>query len=203
MGFTSANKLSLLLFSDFASSMATLASKALLLSGVFLPFMSPALFLSSYNYWHCATDIESYSSLEYFFNSIFPLKVLQLALVFCLLAGLVCVTDATFTLGVGAFLSMYWVRKATTASKSFSYLSGCALTAATAVDNLSHLMPFNRYQTFDPGLRPWYPYSMIFARIIWYLTWQATYFSQFHALFSQSYFDICRAISASDNVTLK
>ena len=104
----SANKLSLLLFSDFASSMATLAYKALLLSWVFLPFMSPALFRSSYNCWCCATNIESYSSCEYFLNSIFPLKVSQFVLVFCLLAGLVWVMDATLTLGAGAFLSIYW-----------------------------------------------------------------------------------------------
>ena len=38
-------------------------------------------------------------------------------------------TDATFALGVGDLLSIYWVKEVTTASKSFSYLSGCALTA--------------------------------------------------------------------------
>ena len=118
----------------------------------------------------------SYSSLEYFFNSIFHLNVPQLSLVFCYLAGLVGSTDATFTLGVGALLMKYWVRKVTTASKSFSYLPGCALTVANAVDNLLHLIPFNRYQTFDHELRPWYPYSIRVSRIIWYLTWWATYF---------------------------
>ena len=182
--------------------MTTLASKALLLLWVFLPFMCTVFFWSSYNCWCWTTSIESYSSLEYFFNAIVSLKVPPLALVFCLLAVLVYVTHATFTLGVGAFLSVYWVRKATTASKSFLYQSGCTLTAATAVDNLLHLMLFNSYQSFDPWGRPWYPYSKRFARIIWYLTQQATYFSQFHALFSPSYVDICRVISDSDAVTL-
>ena len=51
------------------------------------------------------------------------------------IAGLVWLTEATFTLGVGALLLIYWVRKVTTALKSFFYLSGCALTVATAVDN--------------------------------------------------------------------
>ena len=144
--------------------MATLASKALLLSGVFLPFTSLDFFESSYNCWCWAANIVSYSSYEYFFNS--SLKVPQLALVFCLLAGLVRGTFATFTLGVDAFLSIYWVKKVTTASKSFSYLSGCTLTVVTAVDNLSHLLLFNRYQTFDPGSRPCYPYSIRFPRMI-------------------------------------
>ena len=121
VGLTSANKLSLLLYSDFASSMATLASEALLLSGVFLPFMGLALFWSWYNCWSCATDIESYSSLEYFFNSTFPLKVLQLLLVFCLLAGLFWEMNATFTLGDCAFSVnvLGWERKVMTASKFF------------------------------------------------------------------------------------
>ena len=167
LGFSSANKLSLLLFSVFASSTATLASKALLLSGVFLTLMSPAFFQSSNSCWCCdIIKIVSYSSLEYFFNSIFPLKVQCVALVLCYLAGLVCATEATFTLGVGAILLIYWVKKVTTVSKLFLYLSGCALTVATAVDNLSHLMPFNRYLTFDHGSRPWYPYSIRFSRII-------------------------------------
>ena len=41
LGFSSTNKLSLWLFSVFASRTATLASKALLLSGVFFPIISP------------------------------------------------------------------------------------------------------------------------------------------------------------------
>ena len=44
------------------------------------------------------------------------------------------------------------------------------------MDTLSHLMPFKRCQTFDPGSRPWYPYSIRFPRIIWYLACQAIYF---------------------------
>ena len=86
LGFSYANKLSLLLLSVFAFSMASLASKALMLSGVFLPFMVMAFFWSSYNFWCFAIDIESYSSLQYFFNSIFPLKVPWVVLVFCHLA---------------------------------------------------------------------------------------------------------------------
>ena len=73
--------------------------------------------------------------------------------------------EANFTLGVGLLFSIYWVRKATTASKSFSYLSGWAFTTTTVMDNLSHLMLFNRYQTFDNGSRHWYPYSIRFPRI--------------------------------------
>ena len=142
--------------------MATLASEDLLLSGVFLPSMSLAFFLSLYSYCCCAAYIELHASLQYLLNLIFPLKVSQLVLVFCHLEGLACMTDATFTLGVCDLFSIYWVTKATTASKSLSYLSGCALTAATTVDNLLHLMPFNRYQTFDLGLRPWYPYFIRF-----------------------------------------
>ena len=53
----------------------------------------------------------------------------------------------------------------------------------------SHLMSFNKYQTFDPGSRHWYHYSIRFLRIIWYLTCQATYFSQFHAI-------ICRCLES-------
>ena len=83
------------------------------------------------------------------------------------------------------------MRKVTTASKSFWYLSGSVLTVATPVDNLSHLMSFNRYGTFDPELRPWCSYSIRFPRIIWYLTWRATYFSQFHAFFCPSCIDVC------------
>ena len=49
LGLSSGNKLSLLLSSVFASSMVTWASTVLLLSGVFLPFMCPDFFQSSYN----------------------------------------------------------------------------------------------------------------------------------------------------------
>ena len=108
-------------------------------------------------------------------------------LIFCHLAGL---GHATFTLNVGALSSIYWMRKATTALKFFSYLSRCTLTVATAVNNLSHLMPFNRYQSFDPGLRPWYTYSIRFPRMIRYLTCWATYFSQFQAFFSSLYVNV-------------
>ena len=135
-------------------------------------------------------------------NSIFPLKVTQVVLVFSHLTGLVWATEVTFTLSVGALLLTYWVMKVTTASKSFLFLSGCALTVATAVDSLSHLMPFNRYQTFDPGSRPWYQYSIRFLRITWYLICWATYFSQFHAFCSPSYVDICKVILASEAVML-
>ena len=45
-------------------------------------------------------NVESYISLEYFFNSIFPLKVLKAELAFFFLAGLVCAMDATLTLGL-------------------------------------------------------------------------------------------------------
>ena len=75
LGLSSGNKLSLLLLSVFAFCMITLVSEALPLYKVFLPFMSTAFFDSSYIYWHCAIDIESCSSLEYFFHSIFSLKV--------------------------------------------------------------------------------------------------------------------------------
>ena len=86
--------------------------------------------------------------------------------------------------------------------KSFLYFSVFILAVVTAVDNLSHLMPFNRYQTFDPGSRPWYPYSIRFPRMIWYMTCQATYFSQFHAFFSLSNIDIWSTNLASDAVIL-
>ena len=62
-------------------------------------------------------------------------------------------------------------------------------------------MLFNRYQTFDPGSRLWYPYSIRLPKIKWYLTSWATYFSQFHAFFPLSYVDICNTNSASDAVT--
>ena len=68
------------------------------------------------------------------------MNVQRPALVFCLV-GLFCAIDAMFTLGVGDLLSICWMRKATTALKSFSYLSVCTLIAATAVDSLSHLIP--------------------------------------------------------------
>ena len=154
LSFSSANKLSLILLSVIASSAINLASKSLLLSWVFFPLMSLAVFQSSYSCWHCAINIE-YFSLEYFFNSIFPLKVAWVALLLCCLTGLFCPTEATFTIGVSALLLMYLVSKFTTASIFFSYLSGCSLTAANAVDNLSRLIMFSRYQTFDPGSRPW------------------------------------------------
>ena len=123
MSISSANKLSLLLLSIFASSTATVAFKALLVSGVFLPFMSPAFFQSSFTCCCYAINIESYSFLEYFFNSIFPLKVPPLLLVFCCMAGLVWAMYATFTSSVVCNLLIYLVRKAITASKSLSYLS--------------------------------------------------------------------------------
>ena len=94
----------MLLLSIFTSSMAIVASNALLLSWLFLPLISPAFLHSSYNCWCCAIDIESYFSLEYFFNSIFPLKVLWVVLVFCFLEGLVWLIEATFTIGVGALV---------------------------------------------------------------------------------------------------
>ena len=98
-------------------------------------------------------------------------------------SSLVLVTEATFTLSTGALLSIYLMRMATTVSKSFSYLSGCDLTAANDVDNLTCPMPFNHHEMFNSGSRPCHPCSMKFPRIIWYLTWQVTYFSQFHAFF--------------------
>ena len=113
------NKTSLLL-SCYASSMATLASKALLFSWVFLPLRRPSLCQRSYNHCFFAINIEFYSSLEYFFNSIFPLKVILEPLVFCFFAEM----DAALTLDFGPHLSMYCVRNVTTALKSFSYLSG-------------------------------------------------------------------------------
>ena len=99
------------------------------------------------------------------------MNVPWLGLVFCCFA-MVCATDAIFILCAGAFLLIYWVRKATNASKSFSYLSECTMTA-TVVDNLS----------FDPLSSPWYPYSIRLPRIIWSWTCQSTCFSQFNALF--------------------
>ena len=89
LGIFSANKLSLLLLSVFASSMATLASKALLLSEVFLPFRNPTLSWSSCNCCHCAINMKSYFFLEYFFNLIFHLKGPWAEQVFYLLADLV------------------------------------------------------------------------------------------------------------------
>ena len=70
------------------------------------------------------------------------------------------------------------------------------LSAATAVNNLSHLMPLNSYQTLSSGSRPWYPYSIRFPRIVQCTTCQATYFSQFHPFFSLSYGDIWSTYSA-------
>ena len=107
-----------------------------------------------------------------------------------------------FTVGVSAFLLVYWLRKETITLRYFSYLSGCALTAVTAVDNLPHLMTLSRYGTFNPVLRPWYPHSIRFPMMIWYFIYQATYVSQFHDIFSPSHIDICKAISASDAVAL-
>ena len=99
--------------------MANQASKALLLSRVFLHFRSPALHWNSYN-CHCYNvNIESYSCLEFIFNSIFSLKVPWLVLVFCHFAGQVWVTYATFMLIVVPCLSMYCVRKVISASKFF------------------------------------------------------------------------------------
>ena len=126
------------LFFVFASRTATVASKALLLSGFFLPFMSPIFFWSSYNCWHCAVDIESYSSLEYFFNSIFPLKVPWLVLVFCHLASLVW---------RGNVHALWWCffahimgKKGDNCIKILPILVLVSPYWATAVDNLSHLM---------------------------------------------------------------
>ena len=137
------DKLSSLLLSVFASSKANLASKVLLLSGVFLPFMSPALHWSSYNCYCYAVDMESYFSQRYCIESIFLLKVPWAVLISCHLPDLVLPTGATITLSVGPQL-MYCERKATTSSKSISYLSGFAFTAATAMNSFSHFMPFNR-----------------------------------------------------------
>ena len=52
------------------------------------------------------------------FNSFFPFKVSWVVLVFCLLSGLVWLSDTTFTLSVGSLFSMYWARKTITALKS-------------------------------------------------------------------------------------
>ena len=89
-----------------------------------------------------------------------------------------------------------------TVLKTFSYLSCCDLTAATAMDNFLRLRPFNRYQTFKLGSRPWYPYFISFPGIIWYLKCQATVFIQFHAFFSPSIIKVCNANSSSDAVAL-
>ena len=86
--------------------------------------------------------------------------------------------------------------------KILLYLCGCALIAATAVDNLSYLMLFNRHCTFNHGSRPWYPYSIRFPRIIWYLTCQTTYISQFHNFLFPSYLDIWSINFPSDAVVL-
>ena len=110
-----------------------------------------------------------------------PLKVPPVVMIFCHLVGLLWPTEATFTLDDGVLLLMYLVRMATTVLKSFSYLSGCAMTVVTAVDNLSHILPFNMFHTFDPGSRPWYPYSIRFPRIMCYLTCWVIYIYQFHA----------------------
>ena len=135
LGISSANKLYLLLLSVFGSIIATVVSKALLLSEFYFPSMSMVFFQSF--------DIKSFSSLEYFFNLICPLKVQWIAMVFYHLDGLVLLTEATFTLSICALLLIYWMRKVTTASKSFSYLS--ALSVVASVNNLSQLMPFNSY----------------------------------------------------------
>ena len=93
----------------------------------FLVLISLVFFWSSYRYWSCTIDIESYSSVEYFFNSIFPLKVSWVVMVFCHMAGLFWLTKATFTLGVGALLLIYWLRNVTTLLKSFHTCLGVPL----------------------------------------------------------------------------
>ena len=95
--------------------------------------MSPAFFWSSYSCWHYANDIESYSSLEYFFSSSFPLKEPWLALISC------CLTawsdqQRQPSNSVSNLLLIHWVKKACTVSKSFLYLSGWALTVVTSVE---------------------------------------------------------------------
>ena len=132
LGFSSANKLLLILSTSFESRVAYLVSKALLLSVVLLPFKSLALHWSKYNCCCCAVNIEPYSSLEYFFNSIFPLKVTQTVLVFCHLAGLIWATDATSILGVGSHLLIHCMKKAMAACPSFANYCG-QLVAPNAI----------------------------------------------------------------------
>ena len=115
LGFLSVNKLSLLKLFVLTSSADTLASKPYSFWSL-LSLRSTVLCQSSYYCCHCTINIESYFFLEYSFNSIFPLKVSWARLVFCLLTGLDWAMDTTFTLGVVTCLSMYSVRKATTAS---------------------------------------------------------------------------------------
>ena len=177
--------------------MATLASKPYCFLGSFYPVgVLPALCWSSYKGCHCALDIQSYSSLEYYFNSIFPLKVPQTVLFFCLLVDLAWAIEATSTLDVGYCLSLYWVSKSATASKSlYTYCGDCCgqLFTPNAIQQMSN---------FDPGSRPRCPYSIKFPRMRWYLAWWAIYFSHFHAFFSPSYVDVCNAYLTFDAVML-
>ena len=168
LGFSSANKLSLILFFVFTSSLWDL------LTLYELSFFPGLVQLLALHHQHWVILI---FRLLLQLNLSFESAMSSTHLLLFGRSGLLWPTEVTFTLSVGA-------HSVTTTWKSFSYLYGCALTAATAVNTLSHLMLLIRYQTFDPGSRPWHPYFIRFPRLIWFLTYQATYISQFHPFFS-------------------
>ena len=150
LGFFFVNKLSSLLFLFLLLMWPLWPLKLCCFLGLItlyeFSFLLKLVQLLALCHWHWAILLP-----EYFFKSIFPLKGPQAALVLCCMAGLVLPTEATFTLSVGALLSIYWMTKMTTVSNSFLYLFGCTLTVARTVDNILRLMSFNRYQSFDPG----------------------------------------------------
>ena len=164
---------------------------------VLLPFKRPALHQSSCNCCHCAINIESYSSLEYYFNSVFPLKVQQVVLVFCHLAGLVWATEATLTLSDAAFLSRRQLLH-----KNPSHICGDDPFCCDCCGQCVTPEAIQQVLNFEPGSSPWYPHSLRFPRMICYFTCHATYFSQFHAFFSLLYINVCNAKSASNPVAL-
>ena len=196
LGFLSANKLSLLLFSVFAvSGYSGLYSYAAF--GGLLTFYESSLLpefiqLLALGHQH---------SVILFSGELFQLNLSSKSAMtstgFLLLGRFDLFDRCNLHTWCWCFLVNILGEKATTVWRN---LSRCALTAATAVDNLSHLMPCYRYLTFDPGSRHWYPYSRRFPRKIWYSTWWATYSSQFHSFFSPSYVAVYKEISASEAV---
>ena len=186
LGLSSLNMLSLLLLSVFTSSMATLASKALILSGILPIFQSGFLLefiqLLALCCWHWVILL-SWVFLQ--LNLTFESATLSTGLLLLVRSG--PADGSNLHIRCKCFLVNVLGEKGNYCIKIW-----CALTAVTAVDNLSHLVPFIRYQIFNPGSRPWYPYSMRCLRIIWYLICWATYFLQFHVFF----FVICRHLQS-------
>ena len=133
LGILSGKKLALLQCL-FSFSMALLTFKALLLSVIFLSFISHVFSGAHITVGALSLTL---SHLEYLFNLVSPLKVQWVVQVLCHFEGWVWLTEATFMLGIGALLLMNLERQETTASKSFSHLSWCTPIVGTAVDNLS------------------------------------------------------------------